>query len=453
MHMDDAEVLAAQARILLANPRIPRMLLFEERPIDRAALAGTKAHLGVYSLQLTARGGLAWKHVTRPTWLVFLGDRWVIQPESALGTPSGYLQLNDPDCLPTVSAEPWLWWDGSAWARRPGLRSVEVTGPTPPPPPPPPPPPAAAPADAPAAPAPAPAPAAPAPAPASHGGAKPRGGGLPVLLSRQSTLSARWGACRGHGAAYCAVGSCGLMLLALVYAMANASPVTWSNPFDDRAPPSAPSPPSLPGACDNKCLLRTCYDYAPVLTCAASAALGANSAPEDGQCDCAGCCSDDLPPRAPPAPPPAPPSPPPAPLPSLPPAPLAPPPAQPPPPRSPPPPNSPPPPPPPLAPPPPPPDACSHGCLLLTCHEYRPLLSCAQTARIGCDCDGCCAAADSAPTSHTAAMLAREPRAEPRAGGHVGGYAVVPIVAVAVVIALVGSARRWSALPRGRAML
>ena len=87
MHMDDAEVLAAQARILLANPRIPRMLLFEERPIDRAALAGTKAHLGVYSLQLTARGGLAWKHVTRPTWLVFLGDRWVIQPESALALP------------------------------------------------------------------------------------------------------------------------------------------------------------------------------------------------------------------------------------------------------------------------------------------------------------------------------------------------------------------------------
>ena len=50
----------------------------------------------------------------------------LVQPEGALGSQQGFLELRDPLRLPSLSLSTWHWYDGQAWVPRPAMKCSEV---------------------------------------------------------------------------------------------------------------------------------------------------------------------------------------------------------------------------------------------------------------------------------------------------------------------------------------
>ena len=128
----------AEARMVRLNPRLPPMLRLEEdfeaeAPRHDDLLDRLAPYLGTYCLETTPvsdghiGGMLAWRHaLQQDLWLVFLGDRWIVQLQDSLGTASGVLQLPDTDRVPSFSQEQWSAFHGGAWVLCPTLRCREV---------------------------------------------------------------------------------------------------------------------------------------------------------------------------------------------------------------------------------------------------------------------------------------------------------------------------------------
>ena len=104
-------------RLLAVHKRLPSELSLELQPGRvPAGDSGPTAHLGRYVLETTRGGDLAWRHATqREKWIVFSGTGWLVQPEEALGTQAGFLELPDARRLPQQSAATWRWFSGTEW--------------------------------------------------------------------------------------------------------------------------------------------------------------------------------------------------------------------------------------------------------------------------------------------------------------------------------------------------
>ena len=293
-------------RLLAVHKRLPSELSLELQPGRvPAGDSGPTAHLGRYVLETTRGGDLAWRHATqREKWIVFSGTGWLVQPEEALGTQAGFLELPDARRLPQQSAATWRWFSGTEWVDCHELtcRSVD--------------PPAIGSGPSPAESHAAARPAGPAGSPAGGDGsdtAQRKGGGAARSLETAPPPARRSNSValpRGAGSGCCLV--CGAVVLALAFlgfVLGAGSPPQEPrfpppppSPMPPPSPPSPPSPPAVPAACAAPCLDEglNCLDYLPLLTCDVSRRLG---------CECSACCHVDLPPPSPPGAPPPPPPP------------------------------------------------------------------------------------------------------------------------------------------------
>ena len=244
-------------RLLAVHKRLPSELSLELQPGRvPAGDSGPTAHLGRYVLETTRGGDLAWRHATqREKWIVFSGTGWLVQPEEALGTQAGFLELPDARRLPQQSAATWRWFSGTEWVDCHELtcRSVD--------------PPAIGSGPSPAESHAAARPAGPTGSPAGDDGSDPaqrKGGGAARSLETAPPPARRSNSValpRGAGSGCCLV--CGAVVLALAFLgfVSGAGsppqeprfPPPPPSPMPPPSPLPPPSPPAVPAACAAPC--------------------------------------------------------------------------------------------------------------------------------------------------------------------------------------------------------